>query len=57
MPKDKKTQKKANPDMLGTGMANKAAKAIKNRRAQIDAQINGTYERKDQRDTKPNKKK
>lgn len=40
MPK-KKGARKPKPEMLGTGLAYKAGKALKNRKAQIECQTNG----------------
>lgn len=52
MAQKKKKQKKADPSMVGTGMANKAAKALMGRRAQIDAAVDGTRQRKDEKEKK-----
>lgn len=53
MPNKKKKQpKQPDPSMVGTGMANKAAKALRGRAAQIDAIVSGTRKRKDEKEKK-----
>ena len=44
--KKKKDKKKPSPKMLGTGQAAKAGKALKGRKAQIEAVVSGKKKKK-----------